>query len=200
MSSHAQRIAAGATGLAIRCAPRPVEGVRCSAPGPGLGRCMGAAPARATIRTPHLATPGAVLRIANGGHGLHGPAAPRSVGVARSRGSERSWWRRTLGAIHVSAPTPKRLAAILTCAPSIVSGTTGGSGAHVARAAMVELARNVATRNGNPPMVDCPAWEMPRTWRSATPIHVPSTALSSYGRVGVNAPPVVAWDPASAHG
>ena len=52
----------------------------------------------------------------------------------------------------------------------------------------------------NPPMVDCPAWEMPRTWRSATPIHVPSTALSSYGRVGVNAPPIVAWDPASAHG
>ena len=52
--------------------------------------------------------------------------------------------------IHVSAPMPKRPAAILMCAPSIVSGTTGSSGAHVARAAMVELARNCATRNGTP--------------------------------------------------
>ena len=49
----------------------------------------GAAPAMATIRTPHLATPGAVLKIVNGGHGLHGQAAPRSVEVAPSRGSER---------------------------------------------------------------------------------------------------------------
>lgn len=152
------------------------------------------------IRTPHRATRWDVLKIVNGVSGLSGQAAPKSVGVAPSRGSEKWWWRRTLEVIHASDPTCKRQVAISMSAPSIASGMTGVYGAHAARVAMADFEPNSAARNPEPPMVDCRAWEMPPIRRSATQSLVLLTAPSNCGTPGVIAPPHVAWEPVSAPG